>query len=177
MKTMRNRLLLTVALVLVGTLASADYRQDTTSGGVTTFKSSTDGSTPPVHIPVMSVDPTMPSSVTTLHSSSGNVANASAVATLAGAASVTTSICGFQVTAGGATAAAVVTGTITGTIGGTLSFTYGSQTGAGIPTAPLVVQFNPCLPASAVNTSIVLTLPALGAGNTNATVSAWGVRK
>ena len=39
---------------------------------------------------------------------------------------------------------------------------------------PMTVVFNPPLPASAVNTAIVLTLPALGLGNTNAAAVAHG---
>jgi hypothetical protein len=54
-----------------------------------------------------------------LSAASGNVANASAAATLAGAATKTTYITGFVVTASGSTAALVVNGTVTGLIGGT----------------------------------------------------------
>jgi len=114
---------------------------------------------------------------TQITASSGNVAAATATATLAAVAGKTTFICGFQATAGGATAAAVVTGTITNIITGTMSWTYGANTGAGVPTAPLVVPFNPCVPANAVNTTIVVSMPSLGAGNTNATVSAWGYQR
>jgi len=109
--------------------------------------------------------------------SSGNVAAATATATLTAVANKVTYICGLQATAGGATAAAVVTLTVTNLASGTMSFTYGANTGAGVPTAPLVVPFNPCLPASAVNTTIVVSMPSLGTGNTNATVSAWGFQR
>ena len=78
---------------------------------------------------------------------------------------------------GAAGAAAVVTLTVTNLAGGTMSFTYGANTGAGVPTAPLVVPFSPCLPANAVNTTIVVSMPSLGTGNTNATVSAWGFQR
>jgi hypothetical protein len=115
-----------------------------------------------------------PFGATPITASSGNVAAATATATLAAVASKTTYICGFQATAGGATAAAVVTGTVTNIITGTMSWTYGANTGAGVPTAPLVMPFNPCVPANAVNTTIVVSMPSLGTGNTNATVSAWG---
>jgi hypothetical protein len=33
------------------------------------------------------------------------------------------------------------------------------------------VLFNPCLPANAANTSIVVSMPSLGTGNINAIVS------
>jgi hypothetical protein len=110
--------------------------------------------------------------------SSGNVAAATATATLAaGGANRITYICGFSATAAGATAAASVTVTVANVVTGTLSFTQGANTGAGVPSAPLVVPFIPCLPANAANTTIVVAMPSLGAGNTNATVSAWGYQR
>lgn len=98
---------------------------------------------------------------------------AAAVATLAGAASVTTYICGFSVRAN---ATAAITGNIvvSGTISGSLNFTQW--------TAPLAnglgvseQTFVPCIPASAVNTSIVVTSAAPGAGGTVST-TAWGYK-
>lgn len=106
--------------------------------------------------------------------SSGNVANASAVATLAGAAGKTTYITGFEITAGGATAGALVLATVTGLINGTATYVYAVATGAATGSPPLIVEFPAPIPASAVNTAIVVTLPALGAGNTNAAVVAHG---
>ena len=49
---------------------------------------------------------------------------------------------------------------------------FGANAGAGVPTTPLSVQFNPCLPANAANTAIVVSMPSLGTGNTNASVNA-----
>jgi hypothetical protein len=64
--------------------------------------------------------------------------------------------------------------TITGLLGGTYTGTYVCNAGA-TATCPVInVSFVPPLPASAANTAIVLSLPALGAGNTNTTVSAQG---
>lgn len=114
--------------------------------------------------------------VTALQSSSGNVAAATATATLAGAASQTTYISGFTFTSAGATAATVVNGTITGTLGGTMTFTVPVVAGATLANSPININFYPAIPASATNTSIVVSVPSLGAGNTNATVSAWGYR-
>lgn len=127
-------------------------------------------------LPVSSVggSAAIPANGVAVANSSGNVANASAVATLAGAASKTTYIRGFTITPGGSTAAGIVTATLTGLLGGTLSFTIGSPAGAGVAGSPLQVSFGDGAPASAQNTAIVLTLPALGSGNTNASVSAWG---
>jgi hypothetical protein len=100
---------------------------------------------------------------------SGNVANAVATATLAAAAGKTTYISGA-----GATAAGVVNPTITGVIGGTKTYTQTVVAGATLANPILDVQFCPPIPASAVNTAIAVSCPALGAGNTNNTVNAYG---
>lgn len=117
-----------------------------------------------------------PVAATVLGGSSGNVANAAATVTLAAAASVTTYITGFQCTAAGATAPLVVTATVTGLIGGVQSHTFVFPTGATVVAEPLIVTFPTPVPASAANTAIVVSLPAGGAGNTNATCSAQGFR-
>lgn len=117
-----------------------------------------------------------PAGSTPLTSSSGNVANAAAVATLAGAAGLTTYISGFEVTGGGATAASLVDVTVTGLLGGTATYTLGAVAGATAKNADLIVSFIPPIPASALNTSIVVTVPALGAGNTKSAVVAHGYR-
>ena len=116
-----------------------------------------------------------PAASTALTSSSGNVAAATATATLAGAAGQTTYLSGLLISGAGATADQRGHG-------------HGHEpcrrhdvdhgsgaAGATVGITPLYLDFNPA-PASAVNTSIVLSLPSLGAGNTNATVSAWGYR-
>lgn len=95
---------------------------------------------------------------------------AAVAATLAASPVRTTYICGFVMTSGGTTAAAVGNATVAGTIGGTLNFTYVDvSTGQGL----LGVAFPQCIPGSALNTAIVVTMPAGGAG-TVAAVSAWG---
>lgn len=115
-----------------------------------------------------------PYNATPLIAGSGNVANASAAATLTPAATTTAYISGFTVTGSGATAGAAVTVTVAGLLGGTRSFTYVFATGVAVSNQPLVVNFYPALPASAVNTAIVVTCPASGAGGTNNTVVAYG---
>ena len=115
-----------------------------------------------------------PAGATPVQGFSGNVANASAVATLPGVAAKTTYITGFEITGGGATVGSLVSATLAGVLGGTVTYTIGAVTGAAVSNPALVVSFNPPLPASALNTAIVLTVPALGAGNTNSTVSAKG---
>lgn len=111
---------------------------------------------------------------TPLSASSGAVAAAEAAATLTGAAAKTTYITGFQVTGSGATAALPVSVTVTGLLGGTATYAYTAVAGATLANQPLIVSFNPPLPASAVNTNIVVTCPTLGAGNTKNTVNAQG---
>lgn len=93
---------------------------------------------------------------------------------LAAVAGKTNYISGFEVTGGGATAGAVVAVTVTGVLGGTLNYVFAAPTGATVGATPLVVTFNPPLPASAVNTAITVNVPSLGAGNTNAAATVHG---
>jgi hypothetical protein len=116
--------------------------------------------------------PPLPPDAVAIGGASGNVANASAVATLTATTGKRTWICGFSVQAMGATAGAAVALAITG-LGGTFTYTYLAPTGVTV-NAPIAVPFSPCLPALSLSTNVVVTLPALGAGNTNASVSAWG---
>jgi hypothetical protein len=106
--------------------------------------------------------------------SSGTVAAATATATLPATPGRYTFICGFSITSAGSTGAAVVAPTVTSVVGGTMTYTYTTVAGATLANAPLVVSFTPCVPATAANTTIPVSVPSLGAGNTNTTVSAWG---
>ncbi|MEI7632142.1 MAG: hypothetical protein WCJ60_02365 [bacterium] len=116
----------------------------------------------------------VPSNYQQLTSSSGNVANASATSTLAAVAGRTTHITGFELTGTGATAGAAVLVTVTNVLGGTMTFVYAAATGVTVANTPLLVEFPEPIPATAVNTSIVVSCPALGAGNTNNAVVAHG---
>lgn len=118
----------------------------------------------------------LPSGATPLMSASGNVAAAAATATLAGAANQTTYITGFELTGAGATAASVIALTITGLLGGTATYNVPVPAGAAVGIQPLIVEFPEPMPASAVNTSIVVSAASFGAGNTNAAVVAHGFR-
>lgn len=111
-----------------------------------------------------------------LVASSGNVANAAATASLAAVAGKRNWLTGFVLTASGSTAALVVNATVTGLDGGTLTFTFTFPAGADVAADPLIVTFPSPVPASAVNTAIAVSLPAGGAGNTNAAASAFGFR-
>jgi hypothetical protein len=108
---------------------------------------------------------------------SGNVANATVACTLAASAGHTTFIAGFVMNSNGATAGTGVTCTLTGVITGTMSFTYDYGAIASITNAPLFVQFNPPIPASTTNTTIVASCPAGGTGATLATMNAWGFQQ
>ncbi len=111
-----------------------------------------------------------------VNASSGNVANATATATLSGTSNLTNWITGFEITNGGATAASCVTATVTGLVGGTESYTVCAPVGAGAAATPLLVQYTSPVPASGPGVAISVSLPALGAGNTNTTVNLHGYR-
>jgi hypothetical protein len=102
------------------------------------------------------------------------VSAAAATATLASAAGRTAYLSGFSVSGLGATAAAMATITITGLLGGTINFAYPVPAGVGVAGPPMSVPFVPPMPASAVNTNIVITVASFGSGNTGAAVMAQG---
>ncbi len=96
---------------------------------------------------------------------------AATTATLTNVTGHTTYICGFSIRAN-ATAAATGNATITGTITGTLNFTQWTAplaSGLGITEN----TFTPCVPASAVSTSIAVISAAPGTGGV-VSVTAWG---
>jgi hypothetical protein len=72
---------------------------------------------------------------------------------------------------------AAVSPTVTNLTGGTMTFTYASVAGVTLANPSLVVPFTPCIPANAPNTAIPVSVPSLGAGNTNTTASAWGYQR
>jgi hypothetical protein len=55
-----------------------------------------------------------------------------------------------------------------------MTFNFLSRPASTLLAAPLVRQVLPPLKSSAVNTSIVVTFPPLGAGNAHASANAWG---
>jgi len=110
----------------------------------------------------------------TTSASSGNVAAAVATATLTASTGRLAYISGFSVTGAGATAASVISVTVTGVTGGTMTYTLAIPAGATVGVTPLIVNFSTPVAASAYGTNIVVSAPSFGAGNTNATVSAWG---
>lgn len=113
--------------------------------------------------------------VATISASSGNVAAGTAAATIA-ANGQQNYLCGFSITSAGSTGATIVSATVTGLTGGTQTYTYATVAGVTLGNQPLVVTFQACLAATGPNVAITVSLPSLGAGNTNATVNAWGYR-
>lgn len=103
------------------------------------------------------------------NSNTGTTASISA--NLGGQAGLKTYVCGFDIRAT-ATAAAVGDATLTNVNGGTLHFSQFTATTSG-PMVPTQETFWPCLPTSAVNTTIGLNTAAPGSGGVvSATI--WG---
>lgn len=93
------------------------------------------------------------------------------VGTLAGTTGKTTSICGFDVSALGGTAA-IGPVTVAGLVGSSMVFQL-SSTAAG---ATLPITFSPCIPASATNTAITVTTTADGTASA-VDVNTWGFQQ
>jgi hypothetical protein len=128
-------------------------------------------------IPIQSQPPGSAGSTQTYVSSSSAVAAGGNSNTLSGAAGKTTYCTGFSVTGGGATAASNIAVTITQTSGANLNYVIVVPAGATTSITPLIVTFNPPIPASAPNTGIILTVPSFGAGNTNAAAEIHGFQQ
>lgn len=89
-----------------------------------------------------------------------------------------TFLTGFSLTGAGATSALVVNATLSGIDNGlsgnaTLNFAFTFPNGVANPAQPIIGTFNPQLPVQ-LGQNAVLTLPAGGAGNTNAAISMTG---
>lgn len=123
-------------------------------------------------LPNASVAP-YPAGATPVVASSGNVAAAIATATLAAAANKYTYCHGFDIVGAGATAATVVLATVTD---GTWTQTYPVAVVAGVNVQndSLLIEIEPPLRSSAVNTPVTVSCPSLGIGNTNNCVNARG---
>lgn len=148
--------------------ANSDGSQDIAGGNGTSIASAANP------FPVSSVF--LPTGAVQLTDSNGNAANAQAQATFAATASVTNYITSMTVTGGGSTAGLATFVTLAGLADGSLFFPVVAPVGALVPFPPLVVKFDPPLAASAANTAITATLPALGAGNVAAGVAITGFR-
>lgn len=116
----------------------------------------------------------LPPNATIVTATSGNVANATATATIAAVSAKTNYITGFDVTGTGATAGAAAVVTVAGLLGGSITYTYTFATGAAVANTPLIIRFPAPIPASGTNTAITVACGASGAGGTNNVVNAYG---
>jgi len=103
-------------------------------------------------------------------------ANANAINTLTApaVAGKTNYISSLQIMSGGSTAGAIQLCPLAGVQGGTINYVCEAPTGGLLFGKPIIVNFNPPLPASAVNTAITLTMPASGAGTNVQSVAMQG---
>ena len=105
---------------------------------------------------------------------SGVVANGIASATIPAVAGKKNYISGFEITGTGATLGAAATAVLSGIVNGPVQYVVAAPAGVLVAVAPLVVTFDPPIPATDVNVAITLSLPALGLGNLNASVVIHG---
>lgn len=101
---------------------------------------------------------------------SANSANSIAATSIPAVAGMTAVVTGIEVWGGGATVALLVDVTLAGLASGAQAFPFATPAGALLAAAPMILNFDTPLLASAPNTAITLTLPALGVGNTRAAV-------
>jgi len=116
----------------------------------------------------------LPQSGLDVTNSSGNVANATCTATIPAAPNRVSYVTGFEFTYSGATAAGVVVATLSGILNGPLTYIVPVPIGVAVGGVPLIVEFSRPIPGSAINQGISFSVPALGAGNTNAAAAIHG---
>jgi hypothetical protein len=133
-------------------------------------------------VPVVQVSPGaglagFPFGATPVGNAFSGADTATAAATLPAAAGKFTYICGFTVSGLGATSATPVSvsvATLTGSV--TPNYSYVFAAGAAVLNTFLNVTYSPCVPASAVNSTIAVTVPG-AAGNTATQINAWGYQQ
>jgi hypothetical protein len=106
--------------------------------------------------------------------SSGNQANATAVATIPAIPSKTAYLSSWSATASGSTTALTVLLTISGLVGGVITLPNTFPAGVTTAATPIVVPYTFAVAAVGPGTAITLQLPAGGLGNTNAAVNMTG---
>lgn len=122
-------------------------------------------------------NPTYPPGAIAVIDSTSTADTASQTATLPASPSRLTHICGWTVTGLGATALSNVVVTVATLQGNkTLNYAYAMPVGATVIAAPVGDNYTPCLPANAVNTAVVVTVPG-AAGNTNTNIAVWGYQQ
>ena len=105
---------------------------------------------------------------------SATAANAVTTATLPAVAGKRNYITGFTITGAGSTLGNVVQATLSGLSVPDLRYTVAAPANILSPIQPINVQFDPPIPAAAVNAAITMTVPAVGLGNTAVTVDLYG---
>jgi len=117
----------------------------------------------------------LPARATAVSATSGDVAAATATATIAApsVAGASNYLCGFDMRGTGATSATTVALTITGLVGGTMTFQVLVVAGATTATPSLTVQFPVCLKGTP-DTAVVVSMPTFGTGALHAMINAWG---
>lgn len=105
---------------------------------------------------------------------SAAASNSINTATMTAQSGKTNYVCQVTFTADGSTTGLAVAPTITGLLGGTRTFAFNFPAGVAVGAPSLVMNFSPCLPASATNTAISAILPAGGTGNTQASADIEG---
>lgn len=118
-----------------------------------------------------------PAGATPITAASGVVTAATATATLTATSTTKAWITGFSITGGGATGASLITCTVTGLVTGTQSYVVGVVAGVTLANPKFERAFSVPVPASAVNTNIVVSCPTFGVGNNGASVNAEGYLK
>jgi len=116
----------------------------------------------------------LPFGATQVAVQSGNSPNAAINISLPAAAGKTTYITHLMVSGGGATAASLSSVIVANMLGGTYGLNFGVPAGITVGLPPIVITFDPPMPATAVNTALNITVAAFGAGNVAASASAQG---
>lgn len=165
------------AVTTIGTEADAAYAGSGSTTEIGALKGIYAAATAPLAAgtnaigSVTSIGSQYPTGAVAITASPSNGTTGAVVATLAHVTGHTVYICGFAARAN-ATAATTVNLVVSGTITGSLNFLqWIAPLASGIGLTEEI--FTPCVPASALNTDIVVTTGAPGSGGADS-VSAWG---
>lgn len=115
-----------------------------------------------------------PTGATPVQASTGIIANSAASASLPAVVGKTNYVTSIQVMGAGATASTLIAATLAGLLGGSIIYPVGVSAVPANANAPIVLNFNPPLPASAANVAITLSTTAYGVGNIWAMVALQG---
>jgi hypothetical protein len=118
--------------------------------------------------------PCLAANVTPIEGQSGDVAAASAVATLTGTALKRTYLDKVIISSNGATAGTCVAVAVTGADVGTVNWDYCAPAGATVPAPVQIISFPEQDIVASSGGNIVVTVPSLGTGNLHAAVTALG---